>query len=192
MNASEVVDIFNMNGTDTDKEDFKRLMNDTKITTEELSGDLVGVMKVLCGDDGDNVPSIYTWLKEGNPKEKRVTESVANKIIEKLKIADYIDIMDNAKGVKECLVELTKTTPSFDIEHRIKRQVQLVILYPELFPQDIQDTFASEIEAALNTKRTIGNDISMQMLLEGTEYVTERRNESTIFKDIDRIAIKLF
>jgi len=192
--SADVIDIFNMS-IDSDKDDFKKIISDYKIQIEEVDGDRIGVIKMLCGDDGDNVPAMYTWLKknkEGKEVEKRITESIANKIIEKLKISNYTDVINNDKKIQECLIEISGNKPSFKIDKRIKRQAQLVILNPEIFPEYIKEKFNSQIEEKYSIKRMHGNDVTMQMLLEGTKYVSENYKESSIFKEIDQMTAKLF
>ena len=120
----------------------------------------------------------------------------AKKIIEKLKLSDYIDVEENAVEIYKMIAEICGSEPSIDIHARIKRQISLVILNPDVFPEDIIDAFNIQLKEQLAIKRIHNNDITMQKLLEGTKYVSEDYNksykEASIFKEIDRITNKLF
>ena len=71
-------DIFDRS-IDVDKEDFQRIFNDPKVKVEEVDGEEIAMRKIFCGDDGDNVPAIYTWLNDKG-KEVRITDSKYRKI----------------------------------------------------------------------------------------------------------------
>jgi len=203
INESDEVDFMNMKETiNVDKEDFKKIITGEKTKTEIIDGQMLGLRKMFCGDDGDDVPSIYSWLtkdKNDNDKLIRVTNSkfekiyemVQNKPNEKL---DYIDIMERSNRVLEAIKTVTKQNPPFNIEERIKRQAKLVILNKLLFPEEIVDQFEKIKEEDLQKPRVNYGSINMYNLLEGTQYVRERKseNEAGIFKEIDRISGSLF
>lgn len=185
-------DIFNFSKCDVEKDDYKKIINESKATIEIVNGDLIGLNKIFCGDDGDNIPSFYTWLND-KEKEKRITPSISNKIIEKLNLSDYLDISDKTEELKQILIESSKKDSiTIDVDKRLKRQISLVILNRECFPVDIINKFDEELNKQLETKRVHNNDITMQVLLEGTRYVSDSYKEANIFKEIDRISNKLF
>ena len=65
LEKEEEVDIWNMSGSiDVDKNDFRRIRDTEKVRIEEVNGNLIALRKVFCGDDGDNIPAIYTWISE--------------------------------------------------------------------------------------------------------------------------------
>ena len=198
-------------GIDVDKDDFKNLINQG-IAVEEVDGNQIGVKKVLCGDDGDNVPSIYSWIakdsigepiinkKTEEPRIDRITNAKYQKIVDTLKISDYIDLMDNADEVKAMLKKISKlkTDPPFDIKKRIKRQCDLVILSSTLFPKSIVEEFSNKVEESLQRPQIYPQDWNVNTLLEGTRYVKSAGRskytgaESSIFREVDNIAKKLF
>ena len=189
LNTDEAGSIFDRS-IDVDKEDFMRLRDKEKITFEQIDGNYIGMKKILCGDDGDNVPSIFSWLNDKN-KISRITNSPADKIINEVKAKDYIDLLDNSDKVLKQIIDLTKQTPSFKIDERLKRQVKLVILSKFVFPEDITKEFDSKIKDQLNKPNIQPQNWNMNTILEGTRYVKSKGNESSIFRDMDKIT-KLF
>ena len=200
INATEVVDFMNMKGTiNVDKEDFKKIITSERTKMEVVDGRMIALRKIFCGDDGDNIPAIYTWLNDKDV-EVRVTNSKFEKIYEMLvttpdELMDHHDLMDRSEKVFEAIKKVTKQTPPFKIEDRLKRQFKLVVLDSGLFPEEIVDKFEKGKEEQLSKPRLSYGSINMHNLLEGTRYVREKKsdNEASIFKEIDRIkGIQLF
>lgn len=195
INTIDVVDLFNMRGSiNVDKEDFKKIINAEKTKMEVVDGRMIALRKIFCGDDSDNVPAIYSWIsknKDGEEEKKRITNSKFEKIYEILSNTNqnfsYIDL--KGKQVLEALKTTTKQNPTFNIDNRIDRQIKLVVLDRRVFPTEIVEMFDSIKEQEFNKSRTNYANLNMQNLLEGTRYVSDRKNEneSPIFKQIDRI-----
>jgi hypothetical protein len=189
LNKEDKGDIFDMN-IDLDKDSFNKLRNE-KVFFEEINGKEIALWKIFCGDDGDNVPSIFTWIK--NNKEVRITDSKFKKILELSDISlynKYTELLDKKDSIMNSIKKVTKETPSFKIKDRLERQFKLVILDSKLFPREIKDKFEELKTEELNKKRINVNNIKMRDLLEGTQYVKSKsqENESKIFKEIDRIS----
>jgi 5'-3' exonuclease len=211
MNETDVADIWNMNAAiDVDKGDFKRIRDTEKIRVEETNGNMIAIRKVFCGDDGDNIPSIYTWIakekngddkidsRTGEPKKVRLTKAPFEKIFESLKnspgeVIDHMDLMDKKDKIFQGIQKVAKHKPSFDITQRLRRQIELVVLDKNLFPKSIVDTFdETKEEQILKPRPEIGN-MNLNTMLQGTRYVktkhggTGKGTEAGIFKEIDRL-----
>ena len=198
MNAASTVDFLNMKGSiDVDKQDFEKIITSERTKMEYVNGRMIALRKMFCGDDGDNIPSIFTWVvkdKKGKDKTVRLTNSKFQKIYEMLllsptELMDYIDISERSDKVLKAIIKVCKHTPIFDIEDRIIRQTKLVVLSPSVFPKEIIDTFEElKVEQILRPKVNYAS-LNMHNLLEGTRYVYEKKikNEASIFKEIDRI-----
>ena len=202
-------DIWNMNAAiDVDKGDFKRIRDTDKVRVEEVDGNLIAMKKVFCGDDGDNIPSIFTWMTKtakGDDKEVRITNAKFEKIYESLRNSpgeriDHNDLLKRQDKILQGIKKASKNTPPFKIEDRLKRQIKLVVLDKELFPPSIVETFEEiKDEQLVRPRPEIGN-INMNVMLQGTRYVKEKQGgrgqgtESGIFKEIDRLnsSTKLF
>jgi len=202
LNATEEADIWNMStAIDVDKGDFKRIQNTDRVRFEEVDGNLIAMRKIFCGDGGDNVPSIYTWISKtakGDDKEVRITNAKFEKIYESLRnspgeIIDHYDLMDRKDKIMQGIRKFAKHELPFKIEDRLKRQIKLVVLDKKIFPESIVEKFEeTKDEELIKPRPEIGN-INMNVMLQGTRYVKESRGgtnrgtESSIFKEIDRL-----
>lgn len=214
LNEEEEVSIWNMNTTiDLDKGDFMRIRDTDKVRVEETDGNYIAIRKVFCGDDGDNIPAMYTWTskesdgtpkidkKTGEPKIVRLTNAPFLKIYESLKnspneFIDHWSLIKKKDKIFQGIQKVAKHKPTFDIKKRLERQIKLVVLDQKLFPESIVTKFNEIKDAELaKTRPEIGN-MNMNSLLQGTKYVkktaggTGKGTEAGIFKQIDKITNK--
>lgn len=202
LNTEDVVDIWNMSASiDIDKGDFRRIRDTEKVRIEEVNGNLIAMRKVFCGDDGDNIPAMYTWMSEtanGTPKELRLTNSKFEKILEDLQntpdeIINHNTLLERKDKIFAAIKKISKQTPNFKIEDRLNRQIKLVVLDKTLFPTSILTEFDELKESLLLKDRPDIGNLNMNMVLQGTKYVkaaqggTGKGNELSIFKQIDRL-----
>ncbi|MFA5152823.1 MAG: hypothetical protein WC554_09710, partial [Clostridia bacterium] len=198
LNEEEAIDIWNLGSAmDIDKQDFRRIRDTERVSVEQIDGTLIAMRKVFCGDDGDNVPSLFTWLtkdKNGEDKENRITPSKFEKIYEMIKLnptekhIDHINLMERSNKILEAIEIVTKQIPPFDIETRLERQIKLIVLDKYIFPEKIIEVFNKKIKIDLEKPRANYSSLNMQELLNGTRYVREHKGTvSSIFKDIDNI-----
>lgn len=202
LNTEDVVDIWNMSASiDIDKGDFRRIRDTEKVRIEEVNGNLIAMRKVFCGDDGDNIPAMYTWMSEtanGTPKELRLTNSKFEKILEDLQntpdeIINHNTLLERKDKIFASIKKISKQTPNFKIEDRLNRQIKLVVLDKTLFPTSILTEFDELKESLLLKDRPDIGNLNMNMVLQGTKYVkaaqggTGKGNELSIFKQIDRL-----
>ena len=185
-------DFFNR-GIDVDKEDFKRIINESKTKSEKVNGNQIALRKIFCGDDGDNVPSIYTWLNDKG-KEVRITESKFEKIIDYIGATDPWDLIEKKDPIYDQLVNISGQRPAFKMEDRLNRQMKLVLLDPSVFPENIVKEFQSKVAEELSKPQVRPQNWNMVSILEGTRYVTsgggkykKPTTEASIFGEIDRI-----
>lgn len=192
--STDAVDIFNMKGSiDVDKDDFKKILSAEKTKMEYVEGRMIALRKIFCGDDGDDVPAFYTWLNEKG-KEERITNSKFEKIYEALlnspdELLNHADLFNRKDRLMKELTKVCKHTPPFKIEDRIVRQLKLVVLSPDIFPEQILKDFENAKTDALNKPRMNYGSSSMYNLLEGSKYVNERKTkgtEASIFGEIDK------
>jgi len=194
INTMDNVDFMNMKATiNIDKEDFRKIITAKKTKMEIIDGRMIGLRKIFCGDDGDNIPAFYSWLNDKNV-EIRITDSKFKKIYEKIiehsdELITHCDIIKRADKVLKAINSVTKQNFSLNIQDRILRQIKLVVLDPEFFPKEIIEKFEESKEIQLDKPRVNYSNLNMYNLLEGTRYVRERKseNEAPIFKQIDRI-----
>lgn len=190
---------FNMS-IDVDRDSFKKLINDGIVLNEINPKDIV-LDKVFCGDDGDNIPSIHTWIgkdSNGNNKTYRITPSKYKKIMKLISKTESYDDVDNntlkneetLEIIKDFLVKESKKPLPFNIKDRVNRQINLVYLERTEIPGDIIDIFNDSIIGIENAKVNSSN-WNMHTILEGTRYVNTKtakiKSEAFIFKDLDNI-----
>lgn len=185
-------DIFNR-AIDVDKDDFKKLRDNEKVSIEEVNGEYIAMRKIFCGDDGDNVPSIYSWLNDKG-KTVRITESKFQKIIDYIGAKDYLDLVDKAPMIYDQITEMAGHTPSFrNVVDRLNRQIKLVALSRVVFPEDIVNKFDEQVDQQLQRPTVHPQNWNMNSILEGTRYVRNNSgSEASIFKEIDRLNTQLF
>ena len=190
-NEDDLGDIFNRS-IDVDKEDFQRIINE-KVVVEEVDGNEIALKKIFCGDDGDNVPAIFTWI---NDKEKavRITPSKYQKIVDYIGAKNYKDLFEKADPIYDQLVEISGQHPPFKMKDRLTRQAKLVVLDAELFPEQIVEDFKEDISQDMAAPRIHPQSWNMQSMLDGTKYIdadySKKNSEASIFKQIDRISNK--
>lgn len=197
-NDEETGDFFNR-GIDMDKGDFNRLSMDKKVQVEEVDGNEISLRKFFCGDDGDNVPAIYTWIgnnSKGIKTTYRITNSKAIKIIDNLGISDHTQLLEKAGEIHKEIQKICKHEPAFKPKKRVERQLQLVVLDQRYFPKEIRDEFEKERQKVNKVSDVHPQNWNMNLLLEGTSYVGKEGrktsgSESDIFSKIDKIN-KLF
>ncbi len=199
---------FNLsNSKDLDKEDFKNILDNNNIQNIELYGPEVGLTKIFCGDNSDNVPAFYTWLKKiesgpnkGKEKEDRITPSKYEKIKEELNLSHPEDLFGDAiqELLKDILLKITKQPElSINIKDRIDRQMKLVYLKSDLFPKSIINQFNKTKINYLNQNNILTSNINMNSILEGSKYINSNYNNSnsneiSIFNDLDKLTKELF
>lgn len=204
LNNVEEGDIFNR-AIDVDKEDFRRLRDNENIVFEEVDGERIALRKIFCGDDGDNVPSIYSWMvrdsagnirknKKGEEMSARITNSKFEKIVDFIGAKDYLDLVEKADLIYDQLVNFSGQRPPFDMRERLQRQIKLVVLSRMVFPEEIVKKFDDQVKEQLQRPNVHPQEWNMSTILEGTKYVGSQstHNEASIFREVDRLNKELF
>lgn len=186
----EVANIFFSN-YDNGKEILKNsVKKDSKIELEPIDPVQVVFEKIVCGDDGDNVPGFYDFFNNG--KKVRFTELRMTKLLESASISNYDEfkvacVNGSIKGHISKLFkhEINDMEPN----ERLMRQRKLVELNPTLFPEKTIRKFNDSVKNIDSCGRVenIGN-IKMEDLLRGTDYVSDdyvpKPRENAIFSDL--------
>lgn len=199
LNSAAPADFMNMKASiDVDREDFNKIITGERTKVEHINGRMIGMRKLFCGDDGDNVPAIHTWLNDKGV-EVRVTNSKFEKIYDMLltspnELMDHYDLISRSEKVAAAIRKVIKQDLPFDINDRLERQIKLVILDTQFFPESIQDKFKEIKDEQLSKPYANRGSVNMYNLLEGTRYVDVNRkpnkpntSEAGIFREIDRI-----
>lgn len=146
--------------------------------------------KILCGDDGDNVPSFYGFYKNG--KYVRVTPSKSKKILELSQSNNVSSLCESLKsgklpGIFEKVCK--KTFDDINFNDRMKRQRTLVELNSSLFPKNIRD-YKETIDYMLrNGHMGVFSGLKADELFKGTEYEGADKKKALtadVFKDLEK------
>jgi 5'-3' exonuclease len=174
---------------------------DYKIVVEEISPDNILLKKIMCGDDGDNVPAFYDFMNKTG-KKVRVTEKKMERIFESCgmpsntqELKDRVD--DGSLKRSICSVFKVDTdNESLDYNIRLERQRLYVELNPTIFPNAVVAAFDkryNEIQENRNTFYISTDSIGMS---KGTKFekanVTDVKGTklNNIFKNlVDRPVI---
>lgn len=190
-NTNDRVDIFFSNMDMNKKYITDILTQNTKIALAIENPEEILLHKIFCGDDGDNVPSFYSWNKDG--KLARITPSKERKIKDILgikNISDLLSIKDNLKPICESVCK--KELNDVDIYERLNRQRTLVELNSELFPNNIKN-YKDSIDYMLQDNKDYNfYNIKAADILKGTEYEGADKKKAIaadIFKDINKYGL---
>lgn len=170
------------------KVDSKEIINDmiSSNNYEEIDPKFVAIQKIICGDDGDNIPSIWEYgnIKENGKYSKRITNRHFVKLKESvLKKINSIDELLNLKIQNKIRIELeSMTKESIDstiFTERLVRNVKLVYLNCSIIPKVIQENF-NNVEYQLTRIKHLDKNL----ICENTKYEFKNNNiniVSTVF-----------
>lgn len=189
--APDVCDIFFTGYTiDNQKQYVNEFLNtNPNIELVVENPELVLINKILCGDDGDNVPSFYSFYK--NDRVVRVTPKKAEKLMSLIKANNVIELCNNAGKINEALETIFKRTIN-DVNciERLDRQRRLVELNSKMFPDNIRDYKETIRYMISNVKPSNFQYLKAVELLKGTEYEGyDKRQalEADVFKDFEKL-----
>ena len=191
LDKEDQVDIFFSN-VDESKQYIKDIVaQNVKIGIEIENPNEILLHKIFCGDDGDCVPSFYSWIHNG--KSVRITPAKERKIRETLGIKtihDLIQAKDNLKPLIESVAK--KDVNDININERLQRQRILVELNSSLFPKEIQsykDTIDYMIQS---TGESIFANMKAANILKGSEYENSNKPKAlpaSVFKDMEKYGL---
>ena len=191
LDKEDQVDIFFSN-VDESKQYIKDIVaQNVKIGIEIENPNEILLHKIFCGDDGDCVPSFYSWIHNG--KSVRITPAKERKIRETLGIKTIHDLIQAKDNLKPMLESVTKKDVNdINVIERLNRQRILVELNSSLFPKDIQsykDTIDYMIQS---TGESIFANMKAANILKGTEYENSNKPKAltaSVFKDMEKYGL---
>ena len=167
------------------------LQNNKQIETYVENPNNVVLSKIFCGDDSDQVPSFYSYYRNG--KSSRVTPSKYQKIVEMLNITEVKSLCEQSTKLSDAIEKVCKVRPDdIDIDERLMRQRKLVELNSELFPENIRE-YKETIEYMLrnNIPRVSTENLKAAEILANTKYSDggkKKTLEAEVFRDFDRFS----
>lgn len=188
LHTVEQTDIFFTN-YNHDKINLKNaIANDPKINCVVMDPHSVVIEKIMCGDDGDNVPTFFEYYKNG--RKTRVTPLKAKHVFENLNITDVTHLIaaTNNNTLKDALEKEMKYTIDIDFGDRLTRQRKLVELNVNFFPETIRSAFSVHVEDMISCGFTTNLPKTMQEMLSDTKYISkdfQKSKENSIFATLD-------
>lgn len=187
----EEVDIFFSN-VDESKQYIKDIISqNAKIDIEVENPNEILLHKIFCGDDGDCVPSFYSWIHNG--KTVRITPAKERKIRDTLgikTIGDLIKATDNLKPLIESIAK--KDVNDININERLNRQRILVELNSSLFPETIQ-SYKDTIDYMIQMEHDgVFAGLKATNILKGTDYENANKPKAltaSVFKDMEKYGL---
>jgi 5'-3' exonuclease len=185
LDKNETVSVFNMQSAiSPEKDRFKEFLKKVKMIDMDRFPFIFN--KILIGDDGDSVPSIWEYYdksKTGEPKLVRFTQSKATKIYDAFKTSEFysddlIRLTENDNfldWISGLILRTTKDVDSRDNRKKVsdnwKRNLKLMFLDESVIPKFVTDASNVELERGISLpKKSITLD--RIKILEGTEWVT--------------------
>lgn len=203
----DIVDIFmDSEFIPSSYEIVKKVILETHII--EVNAKDILFEKIICGDSGDNVPSILTWQTEqknkkiiNNKLSPKKAEIIKEKILEKEKSIDINNLSKYSQIIIDSIKELYKKNIEkglikkeyLDIDlisEKLKRNTKLVKLDHNTIPINIQNLFDEHYIKFKNYGSPNLNKMDMQSILEGSKYSEKISIKSDIFSDASPDNIK--
>jgi len=174
------VSIFNMGSTiSPEKERLKDFIK--KVEVEELDFFPFVFNKILIGDKGDSVPSVWEYEQSG--KIYRFTQSKADKIMELFVQSDYKSLemsqlsedQDFLNWLAPLVIKLSKGVDSTENRNKAKnnwiRNMKLMWLDPLVIPEKIFFNSELDIQRGLQLEKKAVT-LDRMKILDGTDWVS--------------------
>lgn len=162
-----------------EKERFKTFLK--KATIEEVESRSFIFTKILTGDKGDSVPSV--WEQISGSRVMGFTQKKAETVFEAFLTSEWSDIEfqqminndDYLNWISGLILRTAKAVDSSDNRGRVKenimRNFKLLWLDPSIIPDFVKDSCDVEIERGSNLEKK-SVTLDRIKILEGTEWIT--------------------
>lgn len=189
-----------LNSDDYDLFDASTFINRSKdlisealasVPIEEIDPAYAIFEKVVIGDSGDTVPSIWTWENKG--KTYRITPAKSVRMYEIIQssksITDINDLPNRAVDISNSINAVCKQVALPEIlKPRIERNLKLVYLHRSVIPNSIVEAFDTAYTASQLKSRLSAQKYDMSYILEGTRFINAGRTfESDIFSNFNKL-----
>jgi 5'-3' exonuclease len=174
------ISIFNMGSSiSPEKERLKSFLK--KVEIEEVEVRQFLLIKILIGDKGDSVPSVWEFEKAG--KTTKFTQKKAESVVEAISESEFSNLSIDDLRKNESFLSwisglILRTSKDVDstinrekVVKNILRNFQLMWLDRSVFPADVKSFCIEEVERGL-TKPKKNITLDRIGILEGTDWVT--------------------
>lgn len=184
-NESVGMSIFNMSSAiSPEKDRFKEFLK--KVNIEKIDSYAFIFHKILIGDDGDSVPSVWEYKvkdKNGEDKVVRFTDSKAKKVYSAFLETEWVNIpfdkliknQDFLNWISGLILRTTKDLDSMDnrkkVSSNLERNLILMWLNHKVIPQFVIKGASQEILRGMEMQKK-NVTLDRIKILEGSEWVT--------------------
>jgi 5'-3' exonuclease len=180
-----------------ERDSIKELIRNVGIKIETVKQHEVIFWKMLCGDDGDNVPAVWT-IKKPTPKNPdgtmRFTAKKYDALVDMLKKThpnpfwEYWHDNDYKRHVAGIILRLMGDIDGSDERDRVvaalERNARLVWLTDEMYPIGLIENIKSHMDSVI-TDDSSGHPskkLNYKNIMEGTKYEKELKSTPKNFK----------
>lgn len=169
----------------SNKDFFSNL--DSSIEIEEISPNRFILTKILMGDSGDDVPSL--WVSKVKDRVYGITQTKADRIFDILNIdnnlTDVNQFYDKTKELSNVISSMfNQNVTEENIIQNLNRNIKLLFLDDSIIPNEIQECFKTDFKKSMERKNLAYKNYNVNLLLEGTKYEQNGKAiESDFFKN---------
>ena len=195
-------DIFNLpkDLLSNTKQNLRDLVKGNKMKSREVNVNEFLFKKILVGDAGDNVPALYSIVKQtkGGPRNYGVTDKHVNEVMNGFK-EDRMFIQQShffneehiqriCELAKKAIKIEDKTLEEIIAKWKVNRD--LVFLHINCIPKEVSEKMFESIESTNNrhlSSSELHKVMDKESILSGTTYTKEKKtefNESGLFKSL--------
>lgn len=172
-----------------DKYDTDMLFNEDKVVFTEENPDDVLIHKLLCGDDGDNIPALYVYTDD-KLRTKRITPSIEKKIRKSLFVNTAQDLNESLDALDDAVKRALKVDElDYEVSGiRYEKQRKLVELNKDLFPVDMVNEFSLKYYDLLGVEKLTTATLNIEHILSGTGYMDyiNTPTQNATLRDVNR------
>lgn len=150
-----------------------------KKTVSYIHPDDIILSKIICGDDGDNIKSVFRYTK--NNRVYRITEKDWDSISKDINIGTIGDLLNNIEHIAEEISNHKKYKPykpnRADIEEMIRYNIRLVWLNENTLPQTLISVMNQQVYNEYdisyiksNYKAMVGDDDYVKKIFEDCPF----------------------
>jgi 5'-3' exonuclease len=190
-NPNDYDDIFNVDNvlivSNQVKEEIKLFINTNKLEVNEIFCDEYILSKILAGDKGDNIKSVYSIEKigkTGKPRTSKISEEKAKSIVSTFKkrhgrfSSMYLFDESYKTEILKLIASEMKLTSHEDLLPNLELNTNLILLHSRTIPEALQTTMFSDIEYLLRENNLdIKNLLSKESILNNTNYINTIGND---------------
>jgi 5'-3' exonuclease len=189
----EYDDIFNIDNvliiSNQIKQEIKTFISTNNIEVSEIFCDEYIFSKILAGDRGDNIKSVYSVEKigkTGKPRTSKISEEKSKSIVSTFKkrhgrfSSMYLFDEFYKKEILKMIAAEMKLTSADDLLPNLELNTNLILLHSSTIPETLQTIMFNHIDAFIvENKLDLKNLLSKESILQGTGYINQSNTQTT-------------